>query len=306
MRTALTLSLLLLSAGLGWTQDTPKPEDKPGVIAGDVAPEFTATDQAGKPWKSSEHFGKGKWVVVYFYPGDLTPGCTLQACGYRDHLPGLRKEGIEVVGISGDSAENHARFAKAKQLGFTLLADPKGELAEAFGVPAKPGGESQVQVEGKPTTFVRGVTTRRYTYVIDPKGLVVLRNERTDAARDARRIRFWIATQSKTLQRKLPDSLAAWLKAAIAQLEAGEFEAFIKERCHPSDLRDILQQTTIEKLAQGFAGKSDGIRLTLGNCLDAKPEVLPAGDVAVFKKIAGGPSEIAFEQVEGKWYLRNK
>lgn len=313
MRFTLTLSLLLLSASLCLGQDAPtptpapaEPAPEPGLIVGDVAPEFTASDQEGKPWKSVEHFGKGNYVVVYFYPGDLTPGCTLQACGYRDHLAGLRKEGIEVVGVSGDSAENHARFAKEKKLGFTLLADPKGELATAFGVPHRPGGESQVQLGGKPTTFVRGVTSKRFTFVIDPKGLVVRREETSDAARDARRIRFWIAKEQNKLRQELPESLATWLEAARAQLEAGEHEGFIKERCHPSDLEGILQETSIEKIAQRFASKSEGVRLTLGHCLEAKPELLPAGDVAVFRNIAGGPSEITFEQVGGKWYLRNR
>ena len=313
MRSSLTLSLLLLAIGPGWAQDAPTPapqepapQEEAGVIVGDAAPEFTALDQAGKSWKSSEHFAKGKYTVVYFYPGDLTPGCTLQACGYRDHLAGMRKEGIEVVGVSGDSVENHAAFAKEKKLGFTLLADPKGELAEAFGVPSRPGGESQVQLGGKATTFTRGVTSRRYTFVISPKGQVVYRGERSDPARGARRIRFWIATKEKTVRRELPDSLAAWLKEAIAQLEAGDAKGFIKERCHPSDLEDILQQATLEQLAQRFASKLDGVKLTLGHCLDFKPEVLPAGDVAVFRKVAGGPNEIAFEQVAGKWYLRNR
>ena len=307
MRTALTLSFLLLSTSLSWSQDAPKTptEDQAGLIVGDVAPEFTALDQAGKPWKSSEHFGKGKYVIVYFYPGDLTPGCTVQACGYRDYLAGFRKEGIEVVGVSGDSVDNHAGFAKEKKLGFTLLADPEGELAKAFGVHFKPGGESQVQLDGKATTFVRGVTTKRTTFVFDPKGVVVYRSE-GNPYRDARKIRFWIAAKEKTVKRELPESLAIWLKESAAQLEAGETEAFIKERCHPTDLEDILQSATMEQLVQGFASKSDKLRLTLPNCLAAKPKLLPAGDVALFTKVAGGPSEIYFEQLDGKWYLRNK
>src|SRR5438105_12119000 len=75
------------------------------VSVGDAAPAFEATDDAGKTWKSSDHYGK-KIVVLYFYPADFTGGCTAQACGFRDDLGKLTDKGVEVVGISGDSAKN--------------------------------------------------------------------------------------------------------------------------------------------------------------------------------------------------------
>ncbi len=82
---------------------------------GSAAPEFTVKDDTGADWKSSDHFGK-KIVVVYFYPADLTGGCTKQACGFRDDMAKLQDEGVEVVGVSGDSVANHQIFKKDRSL----------------------------------------------------------------------------------------------------------------------------------------------------------------------------------------------
>src|SRR4051812_16814758 len=91
--------------------------DKPKV--GDKAPAFQSTDENGQAWKSADHVGK-KIVVLYFYPADFTGGCTAQACGFRDNIEALGKN-VEVIGVSGDSAKNHAMFKKHHKLPFTLL-----------------------------------------------------------------------------------------------------------------------------------------------------------------------------------------
>ncbi len=109
---------------------------------GDAAPSFTSTDDQGKAWKSSDYVGK-KIMVVYFYPADLTGGCTKQACGFRDDMKKLQDQGVEVVGVSGDSVRNHQLFKKEHELNFTLLADEDGNVAKAFGVPLRPGGRGQ-------------------------------------------------------------------------------------------------------------------------------------------------------------------
>src|SRR5438046_3064529 len=83
-----------------------------------TAPEFEATDDQGQTWMSSDRVGK-KYLVVYFYPGDFTPGCTKQAQFVRDNLNKLTDLGIEVVGVSGDAPETHALFKKAEKLNFT-------------------------------------------------------------------------------------------------------------------------------------------------------------------------------------------
>src|SRR5437867_7890967 len=115
-------------------------EEKPvDLKVGDAAPAFTAKDDAGKDWKSAEHIGK-KVVVVYFYPASFTGGCTKQACGFRDDSKALTEKGVEVVGVSGDTVRTQSLFKKEHKLPFTLLADEKGDLAKAFGVPTAKGG----------------------------------------------------------------------------------------------------------------------------------------------------------------------
>lgn len=99
---------------------------------GDKAPLAEATDQNGQVWKMAEHLGK-KVLLLYFYPKDETPGCTKEACGFRDQMEDLKKDGVEVVGVSMDSAESHQKFIAHHQLNFTLLADPEGKLATLYG-----------------------------------------------------------------------------------------------------------------------------------------------------------------------------
>lgn len=151
---------------------------------GDKAPEFTATDDRGEEWKSSDHVGE-KVLVVYFYPADMTGGCTKQACSFRDDMGDLEKLGVEVVGVSGDSPENHRIFKKAHDLNFTLLADEKGELAKLFGVPTKPGGSIVREVEGKEVTLTTGVRAERWTFVIGPDGKVAYKNTKVNAEKDS-------------------------------------------------------------------------------------------------------------------------
>jgi peroxiredoxin Q/BCP len=100
---------------------------------GEKAPSIEGTDQDGKAWKLSDYAGK-KAVLVYFYPKDDTPGCTKQACGLRDRMGELKSANVEVVGVSFDSAESHRKFIEKHNLNFTLLADPEGKIADAYGV----------------------------------------------------------------------------------------------------------------------------------------------------------------------------
>ena len=119
---------------------------------GDKVPAFSAKDDTGKEWKSADHIGKdGKIVVVYFYPADLTGGCTKQACGFRDQMKKLQEQGVEVVGVSGDSVENHQLFKKAHELNFTLLSDYDGKIAQLFGVPTKKGARPSKRSTAKCT-----------------------------------------------------------------------------------------------------------------------------------------------------------
>jgi len=154
---------------------------------GDKAPEFVTLDDQGKEWKSSEHVGK-KILVVYFYPADLTTGCTMQACGFRDDMKKLVGEEVEVVGVSGDSVENHQLFKKVHELNFTLLADEEGKVAKAFGVPVKSGGAIKFKHEGKVHELKRGVTAARWTFVIGKDGKIALKNTEVKAANDSKAV----------------------------------------------------------------------------------------------------------------------
>lgn len=123
---------------------------------GQRAPDVRLSDGTTTYWLA-DLVGK-KIVVVYFYPRDDTPGCTIEACGFRDAYEQFVAAGAEVIGISSDSVESHARFKARHKLPFTLLSDPGGKAAEAFGVSK---------------TF--GLIPGRSTFVIDRQGLVQLR-----------------------------------------------------------------------------------------------------------------------------------
>lgn len=99
---------------------------------GDSAPKFTGTDQDGKTVKLSDF--KGKKLVIYFYPKDNTPGCTVQACNLRDNYGLLEKKEISLVGISGDSVLSHQKFSKKFDLPFPLIADVDHKIINAYGV----------------------------------------------------------------------------------------------------------------------------------------------------------------------------
>ena len=106
---------------------------------GDPAPAFAAKDQDGNDWKSTDHVGKDV-VIVYFYPKDDSPGCTKEACGFRDRLAELTSAGVVIVGVSRDDADSHKQFAEKFHLGFPLLVDTDGKLSDEFGAsaPGKP------------------------------------------------------------------------------------------------------------------------------------------------------------------------
>jgi peroxiredoxin Q/BCP len=129
------------------------------IVEGRKAPDFTLQDAAGHR-VSLEDF-KGKDVVVYFYPKDDTPGCTKEACGFRDLWQDLRKAGIVVLGVSADSPESHRKFSDKYKLPFTLLSDPDRKVMTAW------GAYGEKILYGKKTTGVI-----RSTVWIGPDGTV--------------------------------------------------------------------------------------------------------------------------------------
>jgi peroxiredoxin Q/BCP len=127
---------------------------KQSVEVGDPAPDFTLPSQTGEQVRLSEVWGRGP-VVLYFYPKDETPGCTTEACTFRDSYEAFKEAGAEVVGVSSDSVTSHESFASKHRLPFILLADEGGRVRKQYGV--------------KPTL---GILPGRVTYVIDGQGVV--------------------------------------------------------------------------------------------------------------------------------------
>jgi len=101
------------------------------ITEGRKAPSFTLPDAEGRRLSLADF--KGKDVVVYFYPRDDTPGCTKEACGFRDYWKELQRAGVVVLGVSADSGESHKKFAAKYRLPFTLLSDPQAEVMKSYG-----------------------------------------------------------------------------------------------------------------------------------------------------------------------------
>jgi peroxiredoxin Q/BCP len=182
------LVVLVLGCGLLAVAHVPAGDTEgKSVKQGEPVPAFEATDDQGQTWKSTDHVGKSV-LVVYFYPADFTGGCTAQACGFRDDYQKLADKGVQVVGVSGDSAHSHALFKEKHKLPFTLLADEHGKLAKMFGVPTRPGGEFHTRIDGKDELIKRGVTEMRWTFVIGKDGKLAYKNEKVNAGKDSKAI----------------------------------------------------------------------------------------------------------------------
>lgn len=147
-----------------------------GPQAGDPAPGFHLQDQDNH-WHTLEDFS-GRWLALYFYPKADTPGCTTEACNFRDDIFEFRAMGVAIVGISLDDVESQAAFAEKYHLPFPLLSDREGEVAETYGV-------------------IGGVWPVRYatrqTFLIDPDGTVVRRYEEVDPATHSAEVRADLA-----------------------------------------------------------------------------------------------------------------
>jgi thioredoxin-dependent peroxiredoxin len=126
---------------------------------GDKAPEFTAKNQNGEEISLADFHGKN--VILYFYPKDDTPGCTAEACSFRDDYQSLLKEGFEVIGVSTDDEKSHLKFTSKYQLPFNLIADNDRKIVEAYGVWV------EKNMYGK-----KYMGTARKTFVINPQGVI--------------------------------------------------------------------------------------------------------------------------------------
>ena len=138
---------------------------------GSAAPAFSLPDQRGKVLHLADL--RGKWVVLYFYPKDDTPGCTEEACQFRDDMAELTALGARIVGVSVDDSLSHAAFAKKYNLQFPLLADRAGSVADAYGALSD---------------WLLLKVARRYTFLIDPQGRLAKTYLKVDTSRHSTEI----------------------------------------------------------------------------------------------------------------------
>lgn len=131
---------------------------------GDPAPDFELADQSGTTRRLGEW--KGRWLTVYFYPKDETPGCVAEACSFRDRMERLDAHGISVVGVSKDSVESHRAFAENRGITYPLLADTDGRTVAAYGARGFLGYPKRITFLVDPDGIVRWVHESR----LNPKG----------------------------------------------------------------------------------------------------------------------------------------
>lgn len=136
---------LIIGANIVFAEDS--------LLIGSPAPDFTLTDQKGQPQTLSKM--KGKWIVLYFYPKDETPGCVAEACSFRDNIVAIKAKNTAVWGVSVDNNESHADFSKNHQLPFTLLADAGGKVAKRY---------------GSLRNLLLFKIAKRHSFIIDPDG----------------------------------------------------------------------------------------------------------------------------------------
>ena len=150
------------------------------LAPGDKAPAFSLPDADGNKVSLADY--KGRRLVVYFYPAASTPGCTKQACDFRDNLHDLNDAGLDVVGISPDKPEKLAKFRDAEGLTFPLLSDPDRKVLTAW------GAYGEKQMYGKTVTGVI-----RSTFVVDDKGKIAVAQYNVKAAHTTTKIKQYIA-----------------------------------------------------------------------------------------------------------------
>lgn len=143
--------------------------EQPAV--GDPAPDFELRDQDGQIHSIEDY--RGKWVTLYFYPKDDTPGCTTEACEFRDNIFAFEKLDCQILGVSLDDVESHKEFAEKHGLPFPLLADTEGSTADAYGVK---------------TRMLGFKVAKRQTFLIDPDGNIARHYEKVDPDTHSRQV----------------------------------------------------------------------------------------------------------------------
>lgn len=168
---ALRILMLLMLAACAPQAEAEAPK------VGEPAPGFELVDQDGDVHSLEDY--RDEWVALYFYPKDDTPGCTTEACEFRDDIFKYRRMGARVIGVSLDDRESHKEFAEKYGLPFPLLADTEGSTAEAYGVKSRMFGMTMA---------------KRHTFLIDPEGLVARHYEDVDPDTHSRELLADLAT----------------------------------------------------------------------------------------------------------------
>ena len=137
---------------------------------GDKAPDFTLMDEQGRPVSLKDFLGK-KPVILYFYPKDFSPGCTTEACRFRDDYKTYEEKGAAVIGVSLDTVESHTKFSEKYNLPFPILSDNKKEVAKAYGV-----------------LGIGGIWAKRVTFIIDKEGKIAAIFPKVDVKRHSEEV----------------------------------------------------------------------------------------------------------------------
>ena len=174
-------------------------KDMISLKAGDKAPDFTTTDENGKPVKLSDY--KGKKVALYFYPKDDTPTCTAEACNLRDNYKALQKAGYEILGISTNNEKQHTKFIAKYKLPFTLLTDVDQKVHDLYGT------WIEKQLYGR-----KYMGTARVTFIINAKGIIEEVIEKVVSANHAQQI----------LGQEIPKKVKATSAKPVAKKAAGK------------------------------------------------------------------------------------
>ncbi len=164
-----------------WPVETPRSYSRVGdwifgeldltkLKIGDVASDFSLTDERGFPVRLKDFLGK-KTVVLYFYPKDFTPGCTKEACSFRDEYKAFEEKGAVVIGVSLDSVESHSKFSKKYALPFALLSDNQKGVAKQYGV-----------------LGVGGALAKRVTFIINKEGKIAAVFPKVDVKQHAEEV----------------------------------------------------------------------------------------------------------------------
>jgi len=161
---SLAASMLLFAIALAHAATPP--------ASGSVAPQFRLPDQNGKLVSLADQ--RGRWVVLYFYPKDNTPGCTSEACDFRDNIFAFREIGVVVLGISVDDIESHRGFAAEHRLPITILADSAKQVSKDYGVLHRPLGLLEL--------------ARRETFIVDPEGRIAKHYRDVDPERHSKQV----------------------------------------------------------------------------------------------------------------------